>query len=161
MKKYILEIIIIILVLFFQILLISNININGIKPDLLLILTISFAFSLNIRKSIIIGATIGLIEELFSDTIMGMLLLSYAVVSYLVTLIQESINKQYTLWIIPIVIFFGSIICYEIEFVFSKILNIGGYTQIKILKTSILNFSFSPISYLFLYILKRLENEIL
>ncbi len=160
MRKYGLEILLIFIILFFQLLFGEYINIRGLKPDILLIFIVSFAISHSHRESVIIGGIGGLVEDLFSGDVLGFFLLPRALISYLLSYIKESnIIKGYANLSLPIAIFFASFAVYEIEFVFANILKIGTYSHIAILKSSFVNFLFTPLSYVFIFLIKKTEGE--
>ncbi len=159
MRKYTINALFVVLILFIQILFNFYINIWGPKPDFLLIFVISLALSVDIKKGLILGAFAGLFEDLFSGGIFGLFLLSRTIISYILSYVKDSIKGEYLTLVLPIIVFLGSFSAYEIEFVFAKILNIGSYSHLSIVKLSFINFLFSPISYLFIKLIRRIEEE--
>ena len=159
MKKLIIELLIILIVILFQISFDKNFSIKGMEPDILLILTLYIAIYLNLKKSILFGTTIGLLEDLFSGDTIGLFMLSHAIITYIISYFKEVLSKDYIKIALPIIIFLGSFFTYEIEFIFAKILNIGIYSHILILKLSLINFLFSPLSYIFIKLIQKVETN--
>ena len=159
MKKYVLQISYVLFILLFQVLFDSYLTIKGLIPDFLLIFILTYALFQPLRESILISSIAGLGEDLFSGGVLGLFLLPRVIASYVVSLLKESPIKSYLKLVLPIIIFIGSLFTYEIEFVFANILKIGAYSHLDILKVSFINFLFTPVSYIFIYLIKKSEGE--
>ncbi len=159
MRKYIIESSLIISILFIQMLFNFYVDTWGLKPDFLLIFIISMALSIEIRKSLILGVLAGFFEDLFSGGVLGLFLLSRTILVYILFYIKATLKGEYLILLTPIIIFLGSLSVYEIEFIFAKILNIGSYSHLSIIKLSFMNFLFSPISYIFIKLIRKIEGE--
>ncbi len=159
MRKYIIESLLIIFILFIQMLFNFYMGIWELKPDFLLIFIISISLSVEIKKSLILGAFTGFFEDLFSGGILGLFLLSKVTLAYVLSYIKDSLKGEYLTLLIPIIVFLGSLSVYEIELIFARILHIGSYNHLFIIKLSFINFLFSPISYIFIKLIRKIEEE--
>lgn len=152
MKKYIKALLLILLILWIQIS--FPIKIKDIQVDIFFILIVSFSLTFDIKESIIMGGISGFLEDLFSGGIIGTFLLLYTITSFFVSYIKRQINKDYINILIPIIVFIFSLFIYKIGLILYNILNIKVYSHTEILKISFANFLFSPLIYLFIYIIK-------
>ena len=72
-----------------------TLSIYGIYPDLILILTIYFAFKSEENKGVIIGASLGLLQDILSSGLLGLNFFTKGLIAFLIKDIRNNIAIDY------------------------------------------------------------------
>jgi len=108
MKIY-LKIGIIIATLIIQLTLINLFTIQGLKPDLILLVVIVFSLLQGAEEGAISGFASGLLQDIFSSGLLGVNALAKTIVGFICGILRVKIFAEYILFIIPIITFLISI----------------------------------------------------
>jgi len=108
MKIY-LKIGIIVFTLLIQLTLINLFTIQGLKPDLILLVVIVFSLLKGAEEGAISGFASGLVQDIFSSGLLGINALAKTVMGFICGVLKERIFAEHILFIIPVITFLVSI----------------------------------------------------
>lgn len=108
MKIY-LKIGIIVFTLLIQLTLINLFTIQGLKPDLILLVVIVFSLLKGAEEGAISGFASGLLQDIFSSGLLGINALAKTVMGFICGVLKERIFAEHILFIIPVITFLVSI----------------------------------------------------
>lgn len=108
MKIY-LKIGIIVFTLLIQLTLINLFTIQGLKPDLILLVVIVFSLLKGAEEGAISGFASGLLQDIFSSGLLGINALAKTVMGFVCGVLKERIFAEHILFIIPVITFLVSI----------------------------------------------------
>ena len=95
MHRHRLTIYITILLLFFiELILFDKLRIYGVRPEILLIVTIFFGFHFGIARGIEIGALSGILKDVFSITTFGVNVFSFLLIGFLSGYLKDKLFKE-------------------------------------------------------------------
>ena len=100
---------IIIIALIIQLTILNSFTLQGIKPDLILILVIAFALLKGPEEGAIVGFFSGLLQDIFSIGLLGVHALIKTVTGFLCGLLKERMFAEHILFVIPLVTIFATI----------------------------------------------------
>jgi len=108
MKNY-LKIGIIIITLIIQLTIVNLFSIQGLKPDLILLVVIVFSLLHGAGEGAISGFTSGLLQDIFSSGLLGVNALVKTIIGFICGVLKINIFAEHILFIIPIITFLASI----------------------------------------------------
>ncbi|NLL61392.1 MAG: rod shape-determining protein MreD [Candidatus Atribacteria bacterium] len=88
-----------------ELLLVNMVNVDAVKPDLVMITIICLSFLYGSKDGIIIGFIGGLLKDVFSVNLLGTNALVKTVIGYISGIIREKIFQQHLVWIVTIATF--------------------------------------------------------
>jgi len=103
--KTIVKAVIIIVTLILELIISNILDINSIKPDLMLIVVICLSFIFGAQEGTVLGFTGGLLKDIFSVNLLGINALAKTVIGYFSGEIREKIFYQHLMWIVAIFTF--------------------------------------------------------
>lgn len=118
--KSIYKYLLIILMIVLQATVFRYLAILGVKPDVLLILIISFALLNGINEGIVLSLFGGLLEDILFNNAIGFVAISLLIVAYLSGLLGKNVFKENT-FVAFVFVFLGTIL-YNLIMVFSMLL---------------------------------------
>jgi len=126
-------------------------DLNSVKPDLLLIVVICMAFISGTEEGTIAGFAGGLIKDVFSVHFLGINALAKTLIGYIAGVIKDKIFSQHIIWIVAIATFVFTFINNFIVYYLLNALHVG-YDFAIILKKfifsqAIMNTLLSPFIY--------------
>lgn len=101
---------IIIVALVIQLTLINSFTILGIKPDLIMVVVVALALLKGEKEGAICGFAFGLLQDIFSTSLLGIHALVKTVIGFICGILKEKIFHEHLLFIIPVVTFISSFI---------------------------------------------------
>ena len=101
---------IIIVALVIQLTLINSVTILGMKPDLIMVVVVVFSLRKGEKEGTISGFASGLLQDIFSTSLLGINALAKTVIGFTCGIIKEKIFHEHILFIIPIITFIASFI---------------------------------------------------
>lgn len=108
MKIY-LKIGIIVAALLIQLTLINLFTIQGLKPDLILLVVIVFSLLQGAEEGTIFGFASGLLQDIFSTGLLGVNALVKTIIGFICGILKVRIFAEHILFIIPVITFIVSI----------------------------------------------------
>ena len=108
MKIY-LKIAIIVTALLIQLTLANSFTIQGLKPDLILIVVIIFSLLQGAEEGCISGFASGLLQDIFSSGLLGVNALVKTIIGFTCGILRNKIFPEHILFLIPIITFAASI----------------------------------------------------
>jgi len=143
---------IILFTVFLELLISNIIDINMVKPDLMLIVIICLSFIFGAQEGTIMGFTGGLLKDIFSVNLLGINALAKTVIGYFSGVIREKIFYQHLMWIVAIFTFIFTFINNSILYFIMNALQ-ADYNFAIILKNTVLiqaiiNSILSPLIYI-------------
>jgi len=101
---------IIIAALIIQLTIINSFTIQGLKPDLVLVVVIVIALLQGAEEGIIYGFVSGLLQDIFSIGLLGVNALVKTVMGFICGILREKLFAEHLLLIVPLVTLFISIV---------------------------------------------------
>lgn len=108
MKIY-LKIGIIVAALLIQLTLINLFTIQGLKPDLILLVVIVFSLLQGAEEGSISGFASGLLQDIFSSGLLGINALAKTIIGFICGILRAKVFAEHILFIIPVITFVASI----------------------------------------------------
>lgn len=161
MKK-IFKYLLIILAIIMQATLFRYIAILDVKPDIVIILVISFALLNGINEGIILSLFGGLLEDIMFNNAIGIVTLSLLLVGYLSGLLGKNVFKENT-FVNFVFVFLGTIV-YNLIMIFSMVLmkydlNVIGILINKSIIQAVYNSIITIFAYKYIIKLNNYMNE--
>jgi len=101
--KDLIKALIVIIILVIQLTILNLFTLQGLKPDLILILIIIFALLKGEGEGAVIGFFSGLLQDIFSVGLLGVNALIKTVAGFLCGLLKERIFSEHILFLIPLI----------------------------------------------------------
>ncbi len=111
MLRYLLIIVLFLLGLILQSTIFSHLTVAGVKPDLVLIMTVFYALLHGSREGALAGAIGGLLQDLLFGQYLGMNTLAKVIAGYVFGMLEKKIYKENLL--IPMAIIFVATLMHE------------------------------------------------
>ncbi len=108
MKIY-LKIGIILVILLIQLTLINSFTIQGVKPDLILLVVMVFSLLQGAEEGSISGFASGLLQDVFSSGLLGINALAKTIIGFVCGILRAKVFAEHILFIIPVITFIASI----------------------------------------------------
>ncbi len=128
MKIY-LKIGIVVAALLIQLTLINLFTIQGLKPDLILLVVIVFSLLQGVEEGTISGFASGLLQDIFSAGLLGINALAKTIIGFICGIVKVKIFDEHLLFVIPVITLIISIVqsiliflilrAFEIEYSFA------------------------------------------
>jgi len=99
---------IIVVALVIQLTLINSVAILGLKPDLIMVVVVVFSLLKGEKEGIISGFASGLLQDIFSTSLLGINALAKTVIGFTCGILKEKIFHEHILFIIPVITFIAS-----------------------------------------------------
>ena len=136
---------------------------HGISPDLLLLLTVSFAFLRGIKQGVLMGFAAGLLQDLATGTFLGMNAFTHTIFGLICGQLSESVFKE--IFLLPVLSSIAVTIAnYFILAVLMVLLgyrfNLMGGTEVMLVPMLIYQLAFAyPVHRLVYAVDKQLQNK--
>ena len=101
---------IIIAALIIQLTIINSFTIQGLKPDLVLVVVVVIALLKGAEEGVIYGFVSGLLQDIFSTGLLGVNALVKTVMGFICGILREKVFVEHILLIVPLVTLFISIV---------------------------------------------------
>jgi rod shape-determining protein MreD len=107
--KILLKVGIIVTALLIQLTLLNSFTIQGLKPDLILLVVLIFSLLKGAEEGTVSGFASGLLQDIFSTGLLGVNALVKMVIGFISGILKEKIFTEHILFLIPIITFVVSI----------------------------------------------------
>jgi rod shape-determining protein MreD len=107
--KILLKVGIIVTALLIQLTLLNSFTIQGLKPDLILLVVLVFSLLKGAEEGTVSGFASGLLQDIFSTGLLGVNALVKTVIGFISGILKEKIFLEHILFLIPIITFVVSI----------------------------------------------------
>jgi rod shape-determining protein MreD len=107
--KILLKVGIIVTALLIQLTLLNLFTIQGLKPDLILLVVLIFSLLKGAEEGTVSGFASGLLQDIFSTGLLGVNALVKTVIGFISGILKEKIFTEHILFLIPIITFVVSI----------------------------------------------------
>jgi rod shape-determining protein MreD len=107
--KILLKVGIIVTALLIQLTLLNSFTIQGLKPDLILLVVLIFSLLNGAEEGTVSGFASGLLQDIFSTGLLGVNALVKTVIGFISGILKEKIFLEHILFLIPIITFVVSI----------------------------------------------------
>jgi rod shape-determining protein MreD len=107
--KILLKVGIIVTALLIQLTLLNSFTIQGLKPDLILLVVLVFSLLKGAEEGTVSGFASGLLQDIFSTGLLGVNALVKTVIGFISGILKEKIFSEHILFLIPIITFVVSI----------------------------------------------------
>lgn len=161
MKKYLIFILLISVIIFYQSSPISNhVIIKGVSPDFLLVAISLAAFILGPIPGQIMGFTVGLIIDIISGGLLGISAFTFSIIGYAVGLVGKKVygnNILITITILFVVTLVKATVLSMLAAIFLKPGYFGYFSQGKIFLEAVLNSLIAPIMFV---MIRKIEGRV-